>query len=529
MVGLRGHEDAREIVRLIQCAQCCRPYRQPVTLPCGNTLCRQCLPQAHQRENITWPDLPARRQAVSCPFADCGKEHPVSDCSVDVVLSKMTDAIAEIVARHSSIFGNAQTLSDSEFIRSNYTTATGGIEVTPPRSNSNGRLISLYVRAAQGYLTLDQNAEHSNEVVWNDTERALDITVYQDLNEGARQEVDCQVCYSLMLDPITTFCGHTLCRTCMTRVLDHSLHCPVCRRQLALPPSVLRQPGNKTLTKIIDNFWPDAIQTRREVAAAEDIGTEGGMNVPFFICTLGFPDQPTFLRVFEPRYRLMIRRCLEGNQQFGMLMYNRYNEPQGDLGPVNFYHVGTMLRIINAQILPDGTSIIETRGVYRFRVTAHGVLDGYSIGTAEPLEDVSLEEEQRLEAAEVARLPVENSSDIAGQVDRMPTLDLLRLGHDFVRRMRGRSANWLQQRVLDIHGQPPDDAALFPYWFASVLPISDEEKYKLLDTRTVRERLKITALWIRRIESQRWYVPPSPPSSPWDCSRGWHYTSAYGR
>jgi Lon protease-like protein len=274
-----------------------------------------------------------------------------------------------------------------------------------------------------------------------------------------------------------------------------------------LPPSILRQPGNKTLTKVIDNFWPEAIQARREVAAAEDLGAEGGMNVPLFICTLGFPNQPTFLRVFEPRYRLMIRRCLEGNQQFGMLMYNRYNEPQGDLGPVHFYHGGTMLRIVNAQLLPDGTSIIETRGTYRFRVTAHGVLDGYSVGTVEPLEDVPLEEEQRIEAAEVARTPTENSGDIAVQIDRMPTLDLLRLGHEFVRRMRARSANWLQQRVLDIHGQPPDDAALFPYWFASVLPISDEEKYKLLDTRTVRERLKITALWIRRIESQRWYVP----------------------
>lgn len=506
-VGLRAHEDAREIVRLVQCAQCSRPYRQPVTLPCGNTLCRQCLPQAHQRENITWPDIPSRRQAVSCPFAECGKDHPLSDCNVDVVLSKMTDSIAEVIAKHSSIFGNAQSPSDSEFIRSKYTTAQGREERTPPRSHSNGRLISLYVRAAQGYLGLDQGLEHVNEVAWNDTERALDVTVYQDLNEGARQEVDCQVCYSLMLDPITTFCGHTLCRICMTRVLDHSLHCPVCRRQLALPPSILRQPGNKTLTKVIDNFWPEAIQARREVAAAEDLGAEGGMNVPLFICTLGFPNQPTFLRVFEPRYRLMIRRCLEGNQQFGMLMYNRYNEPQGDLGPVHFYHGGTMLRIVNAQLLPDGTSIIETRGTYRFRVTAHGVLDGYSVGTVEPLEDVPLEEEQRIEAAEVARTPTENSGDIAVQIDRMPTLDLLRLGHEFVRRMRARSANWLQQRVLDIHGQPPDDAALFPYWFASVLPISDEEKYKLLDTRTVRERLKITALWIRRIESQRWYVP----------------------
>ncbi|GAB7363162.1 hypothetical protein MBLNU230_g3446t1 [Neophaeotheca triangularis] len=162
-----------------------------------------------------------------------------------------------------------------------------------------------------------------------------------------------------------------------------------------------------------------------------------------------------------------------------------------------------MLRIVNAQVMPDGTSLIETRGTSRFRVRAHGTLDGYSVGNVELTEDVPLTEEERMEALETC-LPPAAENDIMGQINRMPTRTLLALGHEFVARMQGRSANWLQQRVLDIHGQPPDDAALFPYWFASVLPINDEEKYKLLGTSTVRERLKITAMWIRRIESQRW-------------------------
>lgn len=501
-VGLRGHEDARAIVHLLQCAQCARPYRVPVTLPCGNTLCRQCLPESHQRENATWPDLPSRRQAISCPFDGCGQEHPVSDCSVDVILSKLSDATAEVIARHSSILGVSTNAADAAM--EDYILVPGLDQKPTQSSYQGGKLISLYTRAAQGLLSFDNAQYLADEEQWSEAERALDVTVYQDLNDAAQQQVDCQVCYNLMLDPITTFCGHTLCRQCMTRVLDHSLHCPVCRKELALPPSILRQPINKRLSTIIDNFWPKEIQARREAALIEDVGSEGNLNVPLFICTLGFPDQPTFLRIFEPRYRLMLRRCMEGNQHFGMLMYNRFNEPQGTLGPVHFYQIGTMLRIVNAQLLPDGTSIIETRGTYRFKVTAHGVLDGYSIGAVEPLEDVSLAEEQRIEAEEVGRSSPDNNADVAAQIDRMPTRDLLRIGQDFVTRMRGRSAGWLQQRVLDIHGQPPDDAALFPYWFASVLPIGDVEKYKLLDTRTVRERLKITVLWIRRIESARW-------------------------
>lgn len=52
----------------------------------------------------------------------------------------------------------------------------------------------------------------------------------------------------------------------------------------------------------------------------------------------------------------------------------------------------------------------------------------------------------------------------------------------------------------------PEDPAIFPYWFASVLPIDDEEKYKLLTTRSVRQRLQLTAQWVRRVERMRWWV-----------------------
>ncbi|KAK3724116.1 hypothetical protein LTR37_001238 [Vermiconidia calcicola] len=278
----------------------------------------------------------------------------------------------------------------------------------------------------------------------------------------------------------------------------------MCRRVLALPPSIASHPSNKTLATLLDALCPEAVSARRDAVHAEELGAQGELSTPLFVCTLGFPQQPTFLRIFEPRYRLMLRRAMESTGEFGMLMYNRYHEPQGELGPVHFYGIGTMLRIIRSQNLPDGTSLIETVGTDRFLVTAHGVLDGYVVGSTEPIHDVTLAEEERIEAEETARPHLADPTDINSQIERMPTVELLWLCQEFVRRMQARSANWLQQRVLDIHGQPPNDASVFPYWFASVLPISEEEKYKLLDTRTVRARLKMTATWIRRIESQRW-------------------------
>ena len=583
-----GDDAARALVRLIQCPRCSRPFRTPVTLPCGRSMCRECLPARYQRENISYPDSPDRREGIVCPFMECGREHPWMDCSQDVVLAKVMDAVAVVVARHTSLSNptpatidqigatNADALDAlaeatlampvpfqsatdgldpekaalaeaSHDISSSLDSAVGHLaqrsaddavvsdavneksepldvessefsenvdsqtegdafasnEKISPIELPASRLLAAYALAAQGTLSRDAELNLPTRESSDDSERANDLIVTQDFLEAANKEVDCQVCYSVMLDPVTTYCGHTLCRRCMARVLDHSLHCPVCRRALAIPPLLARHPSNKTLVDLLEGLSPELMAARAEAAAAEDAVGQGDLKYPLFVCTLGFPHQPTLLRIFEPRYRLMMRRCVESNREFGILMWNRYGEPQGDLGPVHFYHYGTMLYIIQSQLFPDGTSVIESRGTYRFRVKAHDMLDGYSIGSVERIEDVSLAEEERIEAEETA-LPAVEEGDVAGQIERMSTRDLLAMGHEFVTKMHARSATWLRQRALDIYGLPPHNAALFPYWFASVLPISDEEKYKLLPTRTVRERLKITATWIKRIESQRW-------------------------
>lgn len=499
--ALTAHDDARSLVRLVQCPQCSLPLRMPVTLPCGYSICRQCLPAARAREGdekISYPDLPGRRHVFDCPVVGCGEGHPTSECNVDVTLTKVMDSVAEVVVKHASTAGEVTTIMEEVLAWDEGISLAEGTEKMRTHGIPGGRLLATYTLAAQGKL------DRKTEVRYDDsteTQRALDTVVLSDLLEATHREIDCQVCYHVLLDPITTFCGHTLCRKCFARVLDHSLACPVCRRDVAVQPSLSNQSSNRTLVDLLNALCPEAIAERANAYAMEERGSDGASAL--FVCALGFPNQSTFLRIFEPRYKLMLRRCMEGSREFGMLMYNRYSEPQGDLGPVHFYHYGTMLQILHCQQLADGTSLVETRGIYRIRVKSHALLDGYLTGDVERLEDVPLAEEERIEVEETSQSAV-LEGDVAGEIDRMPTRDLLQLGRGFVTRMQGRSASWLQQRVLDIHGQPPEDAAVFPYWFASVLPINEEEKYKLLGTTTVRARLKITASWIRRIESQRW-------------------------
>lgn len=349
------------------------------------------------------------------------------------------------------------------------------------------------------------------------------MAMMEHLKEATRSELDCQVCYGLFLDPLTTTCGHTLCRKCLHRVQDHSNLCPICRRLLALPPGVsaLQAPSNILLGKLLNGLCPEALAAREETAKLEELNTSGELDTALFICTLSFPSTPTFLHVFEPRYRLMIRRAVEnGSRKFGMVLHNSTREPQGELGPVPFYQYGTMLQIVNMHLLPDGRSIIETRGVSRFRVIKHGSLDGYTVGKVERVDDISIAEEEAVEAAETStsatrKFSVEDligaSSDNVASSELPQTLDLSTLstqelmdvGTGFVKRMREASAPWLHRNVVQTYGECPNDPALFPWWFASVIPTSEAEKYKMLATTSVRDRLKMCVMFIAELERQR--------------------------
>ncbi len=73
----------------------------------------------------------------------------------------------------------------------------------------------------------------------------------------------------------------------------------------------------------------------------------------------------------------MLRRCLESpNPCFGMIMHPRPGASAGS-------EFGTMLEIRSVQMLPDGRSIVETWGSYRFRIMERATLDGYMVGRIE--------------------------------------------------------------------------------------------------------------------------------------------------
>lgn len=449
----------------------------------------------------------------------------MGDCGPDVILNKVVNHFRKALERSKDHSETDDRLT-THIISHDERAVTGIPTMTEEKSISRvvegGRLAATYYLATEGEL--DYAMDVSYEKVSWDEERVsrLDETVYMQLKESVRTEMDCQVCYALFYDPLTTVCGHTFCRSCLHRVLDHSLYCPICRRGLSISPLLHRGscPSNEYLAKIINTFWADAVLTRGDALAAEAVNRHREFDIPIFVCTLAFPMMPTFLHIFEPRYRLMMRRALEGDRTFGMVLPRRPTSSED----AHFWEYGTLLRIVNAEYFADGRSLIETQGISRFRVERHGILDGYTVGKIERVDDVSLEEEEEIEAREVQAPPLERvpsgasstsrRSSVLGDerehttteedIARMPTRELLEFGTAFVSRMRQQSVPWLAQRILSIYGECPDDGAHFPWWFASIFPIKEVEKYKLLQTTSVRERLKVCCGWVVEWERSRW-------------------------
>jgi Lon protease-like protein len=73
------------------------------------------------------------------------------------------------------------------------------------------------------------------------------------------------------------------------------------------------------------------------------------------------------LHVFEERYRAMVRDCLSGDQEFGVVLIERGSEVGG--GDVRS-SVGTVARIVEASELPDGRWAMIAVGTRRIRVVS---------------------------------------------------------------------------------------------------------------------------------------------------------------
>jgi Lon protease-like protein len=95
------------------------------------------------------------------------------------------------------------------------------------------------------------------------------------------------------------------------------------------------------------------------------------------------------LHIFEPRYRVLMFDCVQGEPEFGVVLIERGFEVGG---ADERFGVGTVARIVQAAELPDGRWVIAITGTGRLRVAEWLPDDPYPVATVDRLADAAWDE-----------------------------------------------------------------------------------------------------------------------------------------
>ena len=108
--------------------------------------------------------------------------------------------------------------------------------------------------------------------------------------------------------------------------------------------------------------------------------------LPLFpLTTVLFPEMLLPLHIFEPRYRLLVRRCMDEDRPFGVVLIRTGQEVGATAEP---HAVGTEAKIMAFSPLSDGRSYIVVRGTRRFSVeNASADAEPYLVGRVRFLEE----------------------------------------------------------------------------------------------------------------------------------------------
>ena len=576
----------------LQCPTCRLLMRDPTTLACGHSLCLSCCDDQETSSSgkapIPSPSTSPKQvtKDVLCPISTCRKLTKAQTqgrdaLRVDYVLQKLTDILkVHLITLQSevsfdtliptSLFESQQALLDLNIGSSGDTLESKVMEkelsASPnwslssiddaPKTDGSGKR-GLRRRPTDGSateLTSGQKLRKAfkrskavasppatNPIMFAPIEQqeTLKLPLLEDFVRPPTpplspfmvevlSELECQVCVTLMYEPMNTSCGHTFCKRCLFRSLDHSSRCPLCRSELPGFNFFVTAPVNLTLHSILQTAFPAMYQERKLFLQQEE--GDSRFDTAVFVCMVSFPLMPTNLHIYEPKYRLMMRRAVDVNRRFGMVMPSRAHG--------GFSQYGTMLEIKNMHVFDDGRSIVESVGVHRFKVLESGSLDGYVVARTARIEDIDDEQELELERLALARNAVRlqtrrsrrssSSSSVprlqstataqqtnaagagslspraAGADGQPPTLEaeanaeaaelsnkeLIDLCKEFVDALRTGSTPWLLQRLNSTLPPMPDTPREFTWWMAMLMPIDDHEKARLLQVSATMKMVR---------------------------------------
>ncbi|KAI9258829.1 hypothetical protein BDA99DRAFT_440617, partial [Phascolomyces articulosus] len=251
----------------------------------------------------------------------------------------------------------------------------------------------IHTTPTQTNVIIDQ-IQHVLQSLCNDQQPTNTTATKDMLQTQLVSLLECPICCSCLYQPSTTPCGHTFCQPCLTRSLDHMPSCPICRQPISWTP-----PPTELLCQLVQSLFSQHIKDQLQEDRSNEEGNDS--RVPILVGSLAFPHVRCVIHIFEPRYRLMLRRVMESRRhRFAMCLSLRRREQPTT---IPFHEYGTMLELTHVQTLEDGRSIVQAVGSHRFRVLNHSMVDGYHVGKLERIDDIDGEQEQTLEREQIMR------------------------------------------------------------------------------------------------------------------------------
>ncbi|KEH33436.1 putative aminoacyltransferase, E1 ubiquitin-activating enzyme [Medicago truncatula] len=288
-------------------------------------------------------------------------------------------------------------------------------------------------------------------------------------------DFDCTLCLKLLYEPVTTPCGHSFCRSCLFQSMDRGNRCPLCRTVLLISPRTCSI--SVTLKSIIQkNFSEEYAERKQENDSLVNIGVD---MLPLFVMDVVLPCQRFPLNIFEPRYRLMVRRIMEGNHRMGMVII--------DASTGSLAEFGCEVEITECEPLPDGRFYIEIEGRRRFRNLRSWDQDGYRVAEVEWIQDIMPPEgtKEREDLQELTQNAAESARTWIGRAKEAARQDQRRL-----------------EKLVNVEGMIPSlrDPERFSFWLATLSNRRPSERLDVLRIRDTTERIRRGLIFLRAEE-----------------------------
>ncbi|KAI9366508.1 ATP-dependent protease La domain-containing protein [Pilaira anomala] len=183
--------------------------------------------------------------------------------------------------------------------------------------------------------------------------------------------LDCSICLSTLVEPITTQCGHTFCKDCLIRTMTNlnTRSCPFCRTKLNRIGKV-----NQIISGWIDYMNHNTIK--------EQIHQQ---HIPIIQVTsaIAFPTQHCLIHITNDKLNLLDYMISHPNQKhYAICIFSKSSCNE-------FFDYGMMLQIRGIESSPDlRHSVIQASGLFRLRINQLTVdSDGCYTGDVTRLDD----------------------------------------------------------------------------------------------------------------------------------------------